>query len=637
MLNRTFRVLAISLAALLTVVPAFAQKEYSIAAIQGTKNVSPLENEAVRVQGIVTARTRTGFFIQTPDAQADKDPATSEGIFIYTRSEPPSEATVGNLVSLTGRVEEFRPRGESGGLSVTEVSMRTDRDDIRVVSKGVPLPAPAVINAAVLRPDGGIDQLERFEGMRVTVEVLTVSAPTGGRVDIPTASSVSNGTFFGVVKGTPRPFREPGLDIFEFLSLSSKDRDKLKQEHPKLPVFDGNPERIRIESTAQLGSGPIDVAAQSDIKGLTGVMHYNFRSYTLFVDPSSPATVSATIKPAPLPDPTDRQFAVAGMNLENFFDDEDDPAIKEDILTAAAFERRLKKISAVIRDYLRTPAIIGVVEVENLPALRRLAERLNADAVAAGRPDPKYQAFLAEGNDGRGIDNGFLVSTARVKVIDVKQVGKDEKYKNPLTGDEIFLNDRPPLVLRAAVTDPRSGTPIELTVVANHLKSFLGYNDPKQSDNVRMKKRLQAEFLAKWAASEQKEHPDVRILLLGDLNAYQFSDGIVDVVGTIKGTPAAADQVINPSLDLVDPDLFDLVDSISAASRYSYVFDGNAQAIDHMIVNDALRKFVIGFGYARVNADHPEIYRNDATRPERYSDHDPAIAYFSFEPRAARQ
>src|SRR5438132_5233051 len=55
----------------------YAQKEMSIAAIQGDKNLSPFAGQIVRTTGVVTARTRNGFFIQTPDAKIDSDPLTS--------------------------------------------------------------------------------------------------------------------------------------------------------------------------------------------------------------------------------------------------------------------------------------------------------------------------------------------------------------------------------------------------------------------------------------------------------------------------------------------------------------------------------------------------------------------------------
>ncbi len=169
-------------------------------------------------------------------------------------------------------------------------------------------------------------------------------------------------------------------------------------------------------------------------------------------------------------------------------------------------------------------------------------------------------------------------------MIESKQLGKENKYKNPDTNEDNFLNDRTPLMLRASIDDTKSGQPFEFTVVVNHLKSFLGYSDPKQKANVRMKKRLQAEFLAKFVQERQTANPKERIILLGDFNAFQFNDGILDVIGTIKGKTAGKDEILNPSEDLVNPDLIDLVDVIAAPQRYSYVFDGNAQVLDHIII-----------------------------------------------------
>jgi len=297
---------------------------------------------------------------------------------------------------------------------------------------------------------------------------------------------------------------------------------------------------------------------------------------------------------------------------------------------------RLKKVSMAVRDFMRSPDVIGTVEVENLPTLKKLAERINADSVAAGKPNPKYEAYLVEGNDGRGIDSGFLVRSSRVKVLETKQFGKDDRYKNPDTGEDNFLNDRPPLMLRAAINDPSTGQPFEFTIVVNHLKSFLGYDDPKQMANVRMKKKLQAEYLAKFVQERLKANPAERIILLGDFNAFQFNDGVMDMIGTIKGKPATKDEVLMASDDLLNPDMIDLVDLIKADQRYSYSFDGNAQAIDHIIVTENLKSNIKGFSYARVNADFPEVYRGDDSRVERYSDHDPAVAYFGFDASAPR-
>lgn len=618
-------------AALLLACPAlFGQTEVSIANIQGSKNLSEYVDRQVKVSGIVTARLRNGFFLQTADAKADADPLTSEGIFVFTRNEPMAEAVVGSEVSVAGKVEEFRARQDAYGLTITEISHFIGRDAFSVISRGNPLPKPITLKLSDIKANSP-DQFERFEGMRVFAEEMLSVAPTGGRVDGRTETVVSDGVFYAVLKGSGRPFREPGMGILQY--LGSPDKDKWKKELPSLPIFDGNPEVLRIETLAQAGSTALDVSAKAQIKNVSGVMHYAFGRYAILTDASSRPVVTSSIKPVAMPLTTAGQFSVASANIETFVDDVDDPDVKEDVATSEAFEKRLGKISIAFRDYLQMPDVISIVEAENLNVLKRLAARLNADAAAAGKPDPKYEAYLFEGNDPRGIDCGFLVKTSRVSVKAAKQFGKGEQYKNPVTGKTDALNDRPPIMLEIAIADPAAKRSIEFTVVSNHLKSFRGVDDPEDGANVRMKKKLQAEFLAKWVNDRQAEHPRSRILLVGDFNAFAFNDGLVDQIGTIIGKPAAKDSVLLSSPDLVDPDLIDLVNLIKAEERYSYTFDGNAQVLDHFIATQEMRKHLAGFGYLRVNADYPQVLRGVAGRPERFSDHDVAVGYFTIDER----
>jgi predicted extracellular nuclease len=77
--------------------------------------------------------------------------------------------------------------------------------------------------------------------------------------------------------------------------------------------------------------------------------------------------------------------------------------------------------------------------------------------------------------------------------------------------------------------------------------------------------------------------------------------------------------------------LVDLAGTLDDQNRYSYVFDGSAQILDHMLVNGPARKQVKKLIYARLDADFPKIYAADYTRPERLSDHDPAVLYLSSE------
>ena len=66
-------------------------------------------------------------------------------------------------------------------------------------------------------------------------------------------------------------------------------------------------------------------------------------------------------------------------------------------------------------------------------------------------------------------------------------------------------------------------------------------------------------------------------------------------------------------------------------NRYSYTFDGAAQALDHMLINKPVRGIVAKFGYARVDADFPLVWSNDATRPERLSDHDAPVVFLKLD------
>lgn len=615
----------------LSAIASFSQRDYAINAIQGTGDLSPRERDYVRVTGIVTARVKNGFFIQTPDDKVDADPLTSEGIFVFTTTEPSGEATVGNMISVTGVVDEFRPRAEPKSVPITQIKPQGGRDLIQVLSKANVLPKPIVLTAADFASNK-TNQLEKYESMRVTAPELTVVAPTDGRVDNKNNTAVSNGVFYGILKGQEKPFRELGYDVYDYLFMNEKERNELKQKAPKLALFDANPQRLRIESASQLGAQAIDAPAHIELKNVTGVMHYGYQCYSILIDVTARPSVSGGYpKQINMPPVGERQFSVATMNLENFFDDVDDPEIKEDIVTSDSFNARMKKISMAVRVVMPLPDVIGVTEVEGLSGLKRLADKINADSEAAGKPNPKYEAYLEKGNDGRGINVGFLVRSSRVKAVQVKQFGKDDKFKDPDTGEIDTLNDRTPLMLRASIGDAKTTRPFEFTVVVSHLKSFLGSDDPRRQGGVRLKKKLQAEFLAKWVQERQEADPKAKIILVGDFNAYQFNDGIVDVIGTIKGKPTSKDEVLNPSDDLVEPDMINLVDLIAAGERYSYRYDGNGQVLDHVLITQSLMNYVRGFGYARVNADFPESFRSDDTRAERFSDHDAAVAYFSLD------
>ena len=392
---------------------------------------------------------------------------------------------MGALVEVRGLVVEFVPSQDPFQLPLTELG---GNPSVTLVSSDHTLPSAVTLTAADTNPEGPIDSLERYEGMRVFVASLTTIAPSlANSVDENDATGSSTATFYGVITGVPRPFREEGVDVLNPLPAGAPGN---------VPRFDANPERLRIVSNG-FGLPAVEVAAGQVVTNVAGILDYGFRTYSIF--PQLPLTISGAFAATPVATPTASQFTVAATNLQRFFDTVNDPGIGEPVLTAAAFERRLNKASLMIRSVMRTPDILGVVEVENLTTLQSLATRINDDAVAALQPNPNYVAYLEEGNDVGGIDVGFLVKSARVATIEVVQINKTETYINPNNGQPETLHDRPSLLLRAVVTSA-TGATFPITAIVNHLRSLNDVEDPVDGNRVRTKRRAQAESLANLRA-----------------------------------------------------------------------------------------------------------------------------------------
>jgi predicted extracellular nuclease len=578
--------------------------------LQGDGETSPSAGRNVLTRGIVTARKTNGFFIQTPDGEDDGRPETSEGMFVFTSSVP--TVAVGDDVRVSGQLVEFRGNGAARAATLTEITGPT----IEHLSTGNVVPS-ALALASLLPAPGELlftnrdEQFERYEGMLVTASSMDVVAPTNGF-----------GELQAVISGVPRTFREPGIDVSEALPAEAP---------ATVPRFDSNFERIMLDSddgrftvtaTNTIDERfPLNVpvgapGAAVRIQGVFGPLDYAFDNYRVVLDATAVAVGDR--QPTPVPARGGAEFTIASLNLENFRDG------------TANFEARQQKAARVIVDILRTPDILGTIEVGDLEDLQELAALVN---LAAGT---SYAAYLLDG-DGQATsfeqNIGYLVDLARVNVSGTHQALHPNNQKNTFTflGVEDRLHDRPPLVLKAEVI--HSGT--RLTVILNHLRSLIDVNSEEPfmgpdgtstvGARVREKRRLQAEEVADLI----HDHVGENLVVLGDMNAFEFNDGLVDVIGTLKGSPAPPDQVTEPSVDRWDYELFDLAESLPAQERYSYVFDGSAQVLDHLLVNQAMRDRLTRFTYSRSNSDFPESFESDFSSATRISDHDAAVAYFA--------
>jgi hypothetical protein len=592
----------------------------SIGQIQGSGLQSPYVGKTVVTEGIVTARKyNNGFFLQS--ANDDGDAATSDAVFVFTGSAPSASAAIGNRVRVTAKVSEFTPATNPNQLSITELGSPA----VEVLATGQSLPAAIELGANDLSPTATPATLERFEGMRVSVAQSVVVGASDGNIDETNATVTSDGVFYVTLPGVATPFREPGIGVLDTIPIPAG-------KNP--PRFDTNPERLMVRSRGQIGALPLSVDDGAQVGGLAGVLDYYDGTWALLPDTATPPTVSGGMAPRPVADAGYADVTIGGFNLERFFDEVAD-GNSAPTLTAAALDKRLGKTSAAICDYLKAPDILGVVEVENLRVLTLLADRINATCARA----PAYVPYLVEGNDIGGIDVGLLISArdngagaARVEVREVTQYGKDATFANP-DGSTSLLNDRPPLLLRAVVHQS-NGASYPVTVIVNHLRSLNDADSVEAGSNgwattgarVRGKRAAQAAYLAGLVEQLQQANPNEKVVLLGDFNSFEFNDGYVDMLGIIRGDEVPADQVLTWVPSPVTTPLVDGSQLVAdPAQRYSYVFGGNAQSLDHVLVNQALlgAALDVSVDHARINADFGVDNFGDASMPVRVSDHDP--------------
>ena len=579
-----------------TITPPPPPAHKPIYELQGEGESSPFADTDVSTTGVVTARKTNGFFMQVPDIERDGDADTSDALYVFTGSAP--AVAVGDEVRVIGRLVEFRSASAATPGTLTEITAPV----VTVLSSGNPLPEALDLAALLPSPSpfsNRTEQFERYESMLVAAASMNVVGPSN-----------TFGELFAVLPLSPRPFREPGIDVAEPLPVEAP---------ATVGRFDGNFERVMLDSddlvdAAGVRRPRLDLPAGTpgspvQVLGIYGPLDFAFDNYRVALDAS--AVPEGNRLPQPVPPREAGEFTIASLNLENFRDG------------TPNFESRKPKAARVIQDVLHTPDILGLIEVGDLEDVASLAALVNA---AAGT---SYQAYLL---DGDGVTTsfeqnvGYLVNDARVELISTFQAFQGKTFE--FGGQTDLLHDRPPFVLEARMR--QSGTPV--TVILNHLRSLIDVNNPEPFGStgftlgarVREKRRLQAEDLADLVASRAGEN----LVVLGDMNAFEFNDGLVDVIGTIQGSPAPADQVTEPSADRWTHELTDLANLLPPADRYSYVFEGNAQVLDHVLVNQPMLARLTRFAYARNNADFPESFESDFGVSTRLSDHDAAVSYF---------
>lgn len=428
----------------------------------------------------------------------------------------------------------------------------------------LPLPAPVTLTESLPSPIyTAVHSLERVEGMRVSFEA-TANGPSSSFEDVPLRI------------GESRVFREPGIETPGL---------------PGLPVWDGNPELFWLDPNG-LNAPNERFFNTGSLIGATGVMieaaprfwRVLAESYTFLPGPEA----------APVRSKAANEFTVGSLNALFLLEEEENIEVK------------YQKIARYIDQQMELPDILAMQEVGSFTELNNLAFYLEQQ-----NPQAQYDAYLLPTN--LDLKLGYLVKEQFTN-LQISQLGADEIF----TFSGGLLHDRPPLLLQVELpTEP----PVTLQVLNLHLRSLIGI-EGSTAGFVRNKRHQQAISIANMIQGLQTAG---NLVVLGDFNAFQFTDGYVDVFNQIAGLPSLGAQF--PPLNIVDPPLSDQLQSLPASEQYSYVFDGSAQALDHCLTSSFNGLTVNGLQYARGNADFPEAYELSLANPLRASDHDGLVLF----------
>lgn len=452
----------------------------------------------------------------------------------------------------------------SGRVYETERRTQIGQGSVQIsfLNAGAPLPTPVVLDQAFPSGDPqSVPELEAVEGMRVEFSGMA-SGPSDYRDMVP------------VVARTQRPFREPGIEYPGKLSL---------------PVWDGNPEIFWMLPNALGAPNNRFITAGTSIQA-TGTMFQSEDEYLFFPESYE---LGSTPAPQAVRPPETNEITFANLNvrrLEEFNED---------------FNRKARKIARYIRDMLHAPDLIALQEVGSasaLSTLRFFIQQLD--------PTLEYTPFFLAGNDD--IHVAYLAKNGRFANPMLEQLGKLET----MPGGSILF-DRPPLLFSAEL----SGYPgVSVKVLNVHLRSLLGIEGNNETF-VREKRYRQAVALSEMAQDLREEN----LFIMGDFNAFAFTDGYVDVFNQVTGGNSLGAQY--PLETIVSPPLRDLGQFLPADQRYSYVFRGTAQQIDHAVAGALEGLEITAMQFARANADYPDAYAPNDQIVERTSDHDGFVVY----------
>lgn len=548
--------------------PSIAQPNEPIPVyvLQGDGASTPLAGRYIDSVGVVTGVGAAGFYLQDPVGDGRSE--TSDGIYVYTRQRPsvmPGECVVVH----SALISEFYEKTELSRVKAIEPSNLCRSTEIT--------PAAFPILPYNVRPQ---EVYEAYEGMRVALPSLTAV------VHGPTKRYASGEAEIAIALDYVQPYLSDGRIFFD--EISEQTQLVYVSGALGVPLPDLNHgDRLRISA---VDGG----AAQA-------ILDYNFGKYQVLLLPGSRVerTESGNFTPVAAAPAGSEDFTICSYNLMGM------GSGTAQYLDPARYALELRRRATTIAEWLAGCVVIGLQEsgqprdVEALAALLRSDFGLDYTATALPGPQSSNSEFP--------LTNALLTRNDRIRVIAVEnpQACSPVDYQTVDPGacpsGQFPLFDRPPLVAELTSQDDQGGE-TTLTIIVNHWKSKAG------DENINLPRRVrQAEAVAALVQQRLAMNPSAAIVVLGDLNDYYGSKP----VETVRTLP--------------EPDLVHLYDRLPPLERYTYIFNGASQVLDHVLASPALAKQVGEIQIVRLNADYAAQQAPAADSVFHASDHDPVV------------
>ena len=575
----------------------------NIGEVQGESHESPLVGKEVVINNVVVTKTdKTGFYVQ--DKVSDNNPRTSDAVYVASAEKVES----GDLLKVQGTVKEgymeeysVRPgqtfKKPAGSLTVTQIINATitklgKADLPKALNISEKMPKDIVDNTPTkYNPETeALDYWESLEGMRVEVTKPKVTGPQ----------------YKGDIYVLPGDYKGQKLNNIGGVNLRPG-----VQNTEVLPITVGNS----------------FVAKAKDYfnENITGVVTYKNKTYK--IDPIDPNALKGLLQDGGLKRevskiyPSEDKLTIASYNIENFSANnkghDETP------------EEKVDKIANSFIKEVHSPDIITLIEVQDnnggvndgtvdgVKSGEKLAQRIKS----LGGPDYKYTEIApVDGKDGgkpgANIRVAYLYNPKRVTLIGKEKGGSEEAArfvnghleKTPARIDPTSVHFEKVRKSLAAEFEFKGE---RIVVIANHLKSKLGddaiYGSNQPSvENTKAKRIEEAKILNAFIKEGLRQNPNLKFVLTGDFNDFEFSDSVKTIVGN---------------------ELVNLMAEHEQGDRYSYFYRGSNQSLDNILISKNIKDKVV-FSPVHINASFMEEHG-------RASDHDPVVVQIDFSKPAA--